>query len=81
MDGMLAGFLPLWREAGYEVIVTADHGQTDRGHHGGHEDEQQDFALYYFGPGEGPEADVCCSTSCSWRRRFWHASACLCPRR
>ncbi|PSJ55941.1 alkaline phosphatase family protein [Pseudaminobacter soli (ex Li et al. 2025)] len=56
MDGMLAAFLPKWLEAGYEVIVTADHGQTDRGHHGGHEDDQQDFALYYFGRGEGPES-------------------------
>lgn len=58
MDGMLAAFLPQWREAGYEVIVTADHGQTDRGHHGGHEDLQQDFALYYFGPAKGPKEDV-----------------------
>ena len=40
------------------MIVTADHGQTDRGHHGGHEDEQQDFALYYFGKGKGPNEDV-----------------------
>ncbi len=55
---MLAAFLPRWREAGYEVIVTADHGQTDRGHHGGHDDEMQDFALYYFGQGKGPEADT-----------------------
>jgi predicted AlkP superfamily pyrophosphatase or phosphodiesterase len=58
MDGMLAAFLPRWRQAGYEVIVTADHGQTDRGHHGGHEDLQQDFALYYFGPARGPKEDV-----------------------
>ncbi len=58
MDGMLAAFLPAWRQAGYEVIVTADHGQTDRGHHGGHEDEQQDFALYYFGPAKGPKGDL-----------------------
>lgn len=50
MDGMLAEYLPRWREAGYEVIVTADHGQTARGHHGGHENQQQDAALYYFGP-------------------------------
>ena len=55
MDGMLAAFLPKWRAAGYEVIVTADHGQTDRGHHGGREDDQQDFALYYFGKGRGPD--------------------------
>jgi predicted AlkP superfamily pyrophosphatase or phosphodiesterase len=58
MDAMLAAFLPQWRAAGYEVIVTADHGQTDRGHHGGHDDEMQDFALYYFGPAKGPEADT-----------------------
>jgi predicted AlkP superfamily pyrophosphatase or phosphodiesterase len=58
MDGMLAAFLPRWLANGYEVIVTADHGQTDRGHHGGHEDEQQDFALYYFGAGKGPREDV-----------------------
>ncbi|GLS33959.1 Type I phosphodiesterase / nucleotide pyrophosphatase [Mesorhizobium albiziae] len=58
MDGMLAAFLPQWLKAGYEVIVTADHGQTDRGHHGGHADEMQDFALYYFGKGKGPGEDV-----------------------
>lgn len=58
MDAMLAAFLPQWLGDGYEVIVTADHGQTDRGHHGGHEDLQQDFALYYFGPGKGPDADT-----------------------
>ena len=58
MDAMLAAFLPGWLKDGYEVIVTADHGQTDRGHHGGHEDEQQDFALYYFGRGTGPAEHV-----------------------
>ena len=58
MDAMLAAFLPKWLQMGYEVIVTADHGQTDRGHHGGCEDLQQDFALYYFGPAEGPGDDV-----------------------
>ncbi len=58
MDAMLAAFLPKWLEAGYEVIVTADHGQTNRGHHGGHDDEMQDVALYYFGQGKGPKEDV-----------------------
>ncbi|MFN3550104.1 MAG: alkaline phosphatase family protein [Mesorhizobium sp.] len=57
-DAMLAAFLPKWRAAGYEVMVTADHGQTDRGHHGGREDLQQDFALYYFGDGKGPAEDT-----------------------
>ena len=58
MDEMLAPFIPKWRAAGYEVIVTADHGQDERGHHGGHGALQQEFALYYFGPGEGPSADT-----------------------
>lgn len=58
MDEALAGFLARWRARGYEVIVTADHGQDARGHHGGTTDLQRDFALYYFGPAEGPAADV-----------------------
>lgn len=58
MDAMLAAFLPRWLANGYEVMVTADHGQTDRGHHGGHDDEMQDFALYYFGKGKGPKPDA-----------------------
>lgn len=58
MDAMLAAFLPRWRADGYEVIVCADHGQTDRGHHGGREEAQQDTALYYFGPAKGPAEDA-----------------------
>lgn len=57
MDAMLAGFLPKWRDMGYDVIVTADHGQSVRGHHGGVGEDQQCFALYYFGDAKGPEAD------------------------
>ncbi len=58
MDVMLAAFLPEWLEAGYEVIVTADHGQSDRGHHGGTGQDQQEFALYYFGNEKGPAHDT-----------------------
>lgn len=58
MEEMLAPFIQRWIDAGYEVMVTADHGQTDRGHHGGREDLQQDAALYYFGPAKGPDADT-----------------------
>ncbi len=58
MDVALAHFLPIWLKAGYEVAVTADHGQTDRGHHGGRQDEQQDVAFYWFGGGKGPGEDV-----------------------
>jgi bisphosphoglycerate-independent phosphoglycerate mutase (AlkP superfamily) len=51
---MLAPFIPKWRDVGYELIITADHGQDDRGHHGGRGELQQDAALYYFGPADGP---------------------------
>jgi predicted AlkP superfamily pyrophosphatase or phosphodiesterase len=54
LDAMLAGFVPRWLDMGYEVIVTADHGQSLRGHHGGTEEAQRDVALYYFGPAQGP---------------------------
>lgn len=58
MDEMIAHFIPRWRAAGYEVIVTADHGQDARGHHGGRDPLQQETALYYFGPAEGPAPDT-----------------------
>lgn len=58
MDEMLANFLHQWRAEGYEVIVTADHGQDARGHHGGTGEAQQDFAFYYFGTSEMPAKDV-----------------------
>ena len=58
MDEMLAPFIPQWRAAGYEVIVTADHGQDERGHHGGRGDLQQLTTMYYFGPGQGPTRDT-----------------------
>lgn len=58
MDEALAQYLSRWRWAGYEVIVTADHGQDARGHHGGATDEQRDFAFYYFGDSVMPGRDV-----------------------
>lgn len=58
LEEMLAPFIPRWLEMGYEVIVTADHGQTRRGHHSGRGKAKQDFALYYFGNGKGPAPDV-----------------------
>ena len=58
MDEMLAPFIPKWRAMGYEVIVTADHGQDERGHHGGRGALQQETALYYFGDAEGPSEDT-----------------------
>jgi predicted AlkP superfamily pyrophosphatase or phosphodiesterase len=57
MDGTLAPFIHRWRQNGYEVIVTADHGQDARGHHGGPGAEQRDFAFYYFGDSDLPGED------------------------
>lgn len=57
MDAMLAPFINRWRADGFEVIVTADHGQDARGHHGGTGEAQQDFAFYYFGDAEMPGPD------------------------
>ena len=51
LDAQLAPYIRRWRDQGYEIIVTADHGQDDRGHHGGKSDLQQDYAFYYFGEG------------------------------
>jgi len=58
MDAQLAPYIEKWREAGYELIVTSDHGQSDRGHHGGRGEDQQDTALYYFGSAQGPDVDT-----------------------
>jgi predicted AlkP superfamily pyrophosphatase or phosphodiesterase len=58
LDAQLAPFLARWRDAGYEVIVTADHGQDARGHHGGADPLQQDFAFYWFGEAAGPAPDT-----------------------
>ncbi|MFM2356953.1 MAG: hypothetical protein RLZZ528_2689 [Pseudomonadota bacterium] len=58
LDYVLAPFIARWRKAGYEVMVTADHGQDSRGHHGGPGEDQQDAALYWFGGGEGPGPDA-----------------------
>lgn len=57
MDEMLAPYITRWHDAGYEVIVTADHGQDARGHHGGRDPLQQEAALYYFGAAQGPDPD------------------------
>lgn len=58
LDAQLAPFIRRWRNAGYEIILTADHGQSERGHHGGRGEDQQDTALYYFGPATGPEPET-----------------------
>jgi predicted AlkP superfamily pyrophosphatase or phosphodiesterase len=63
LDAALAVYLPRWRKAGHEVIITADHGQTPRGHHGGSTDEMRDVPFYYFGASRvAPEHAALCQT-------------------
>ena len=57
LDAILAPWIHRWRTGGYEVIVTADHGQDARGHHGGTGEDQRDFAFYYFGSSSLPPDD------------------------
>lgn len=44
----LARALPVWQEAGYQVVVTADHGMSVSGYHGGSSDKQRLVPLYIF---------------------------------
>lgn len=58
VDSALGHAVPHWRDAGYRVLVTADHGFTDSGYHGGAEDVVRDVAYYDIGhptPGEAAE--------------------------
>jgi predicted AlkP superfamily pyrophosphatase or phosphodiesterase len=58
LDAILAPWIHRWRQGGYEVIVTADHGQDARGHHGGTGEDQRDFAFYYFGDSDLPDPKI-----------------------
>ena len=48
IDAALGDFIPRWQAQGYDVIITADHGQSARGHHGGTEAIMRDITIYYF---------------------------------
>lgn len=60
IDNALSRAIPTWRELGYEIIVTADHGMNAERHHGGMEKIMREVPFYYFGeasnlPAEGTE--------------------------
>ncbi|PEZ06218.1 nucleotide pyrophosphatase [Bacillus sp. AFS018417] len=46
VDVILANILPAWIEAGYQVIITADHGMNDDGNHGGTTAADRDVPLF-----------------------------------
>ncbi|MEH7439655.1 alkaline phosphatase family protein [Neobacillus drentensis] len=48
VDSLLAQFLPVCLERGYDVIVTADHGMTADGNHGGNSIADRHVPLFIF---------------------------------
>ncbi len=49
MDSHLANLLPVWMAAGYQIVVTSDHGMNRDGQHGGTGDEERLVPLYIIG--------------------------------
>jgi len=45
-DALLARTLPLWIDKGYDIIVTADHGMTSDGNHGGNTIDDRHVPLF-----------------------------------
>lgn len=49
VDTALGRTVPAWLNAGYSIMVTADHGINEDGHHGGSEPLVRDIPFYYIG--------------------------------
>ncbi|WP_066188902.1 alkaline phosphatase family protein [Gracilibacillus timonensis] len=45
-DNILAELMPIWLEEGYQVVVTADHGMSEQGQHGGTTEAERQVPLY-----------------------------------
>jgi predicted AlkP superfamily pyrophosphatase or phosphodiesterase len=45
-DALLARMLPTWLDLGYDIIVTADHGMTSDGNHGGNTTADRHVPLF-----------------------------------
>lgn len=50
MNEILAVTMPHWLNAGYHVVITADHGMNEFGLHGGNTHLQRTVPLYLFSP-------------------------------
>lgn len=53
-DSLLAQYLPVWRSAGYEILITADHGMNADGQHGGNLPDVREVPLFCLGQGFKP---------------------------
>lgn len=54
VDNALARAIPHWRDLGYDVIVTADHGMTEDHWHGGTSRLATEVAMYLFSDADAP---------------------------
>ncbi|MDI6604633.1 MAG: alkaline phosphatase family protein [Thermoanaerobacteraceae bacterium] len=49
IDNILSMFIDTWLKDGYKIIVTADHGMTENGNHGGTDDDERAVPLWIIG--------------------------------
>ncbi|WP_256760868.1 alkaline phosphatase family protein [Cohnella sp. WQ 127256] len=53
-DNILALLLPIWMAGDYHIIITADHGMNEDGHHGGTGNAERDVPLIAISPAFEP---------------------------
>lgn len=46
IDVILSNFIPIWKEMGYDIIITADHGMNTIGQHNGKDNSERKVPLY-----------------------------------
>ncbi|TDR81488.1 alkaline phosphatase family protein [Paludibacterium purpuratum] len=51
IDTLLSAFLPTWREQGYQILITSDHGMNADHTHGGSLPEEREVPLFVLGDG------------------------------
>lgn len=56
-DGALSQHLPTWMDAGYQILITADHGMNADKSHGGTSPEERDVPLFVIGDGFSHQQD------------------------
>jgi predicted AlkP superfamily pyrophosphatase or phosphodiesterase len=57
-DSILAPMIMEWREKGYTIFVTGDHGINNDGNHGGPAPEQREVPLFVIQPGGKGRGDT-----------------------
>ena len=69
-DGELSKYLPAWIDAGYQILITADHGMNADKSHGGTLSEERDVPLFVIGDcfshqqGCAPQQTEICGSIC-----------------